>query len=121
AEAARRSIVAARDLSAGHVLAWADLTWLRPAGGLPPGREASLIGRRLRCAVAAGGRLPPRLGHLAPVWDRRLLPAREAAVRAYSGNARAHAPARTGCRGRLAPPHRGRLACPSAAHAARHH
>ena len=61
ATAARRSIVAARDLQAGHVLAWADLAWLRPAGGLPPGREAALIGRRLRCAVAAGGLLLPDL------------------------------------------------------------
>lgn len=61
AKAARRSIVAIRDLPAGHVLAWGDLTWLRPAGGLPPGREAALIGRRLRRSVQAGGRLGPDL------------------------------------------------------------
>lgn len=57
AAAARRSVVAARDLPAGHVLAWSDLTWLRPAGGLPPGRESAVLGRRLRQAVGAGARL----------------------------------------------------------------
>lgn len=61
AKAARRSIVAIRDLPAGHVLAPGDLTWLRPAGGLPPGRESALIGRRLRRSVPAGGRLGPDL------------------------------------------------------------
>lgn len=55
----RRSISAARDLPPGHVLAWADLRWLRPGGGLPPGEEAALLGRRLRRAVAAGERLLP--------------------------------------------------------------
>ena len=56
AAAARRSIVAARDLPAGHAIAAADLTWLRPSGGLPPGQEAVLIGRKLRRAVGAGQR-----------------------------------------------------------------
>lgn len=57
AAAARRSIAAARDLPAGHHVAFEDLAWLRPAGGLPPGREGELIGRRLRAAVPAGSRL----------------------------------------------------------------
>jgi N-acetylneuraminate synthase/N,N'-diacetyllegionaminate synthase len=43
----RRSIVAARRLVAGTVLASEDLTWLRPAGGLAPGNEAALVGKRL--------------------------------------------------------------------------
>src|SRR5204862_1316450 len=55
AVAARRSIAAVRDLPAGHAIAATDLTWLRPAGGLPPGQEAQLIGCKLRRAVAAGG------------------------------------------------------------------
>ena len=55
--AARRSVCVARDLPAGHVLAFADLDWLRPGGGLAPGREAVVLGRRLVRAVAAGERL----------------------------------------------------------------
>lgn len=57
ARAARRSIVASRGLAAGHVVAWDDLAWLRPAGGLAPGREGTILGRRLRRAVPAGTRL----------------------------------------------------------------
>lgn len=53
----RRSIVAGRDLEAGHELAESDLTWLRPGGGLPPGEEERLIGRRLRHPVNFGERL----------------------------------------------------------------
>jgi sialic acid synthase SpsE len=55
--AARRSICARRDLPAGHVLSQDDLDWLRPAGGLPPGREAGLLGRTLMRPAAAGERL----------------------------------------------------------------
>ena len=44
----RRSIVAAKDLRQGHALAVGDLTWTRPAGGLPPGEEDRLIGRKLK-------------------------------------------------------------------------
>jgi len=57
AQAARRSICAARDLPAGGVIAPQDLLWLRPAGGLPPGSERRLLGRRLVKAVVAGERL----------------------------------------------------------------
>lgn len=53
----RRSIVAAEDLARGRRIALTDLTWVRPAGGLPPGREDALLGRVLRRAVAAGERL----------------------------------------------------------------
>jgi len=61
AVAARRSIVAVRDLPAGHAISAADLTWLRPSGGLPPGQETVLIGRTLRRAVGAGQQLLPDL------------------------------------------------------------
>jgi N,N'-diacetyllegionaminate synthase len=61
ATAARRSVAAVRDLPAGHAITWADLTWLRPAGGLRPGEEARLIGHRLRHSVAAGGQFLPDL------------------------------------------------------------
>jgi N,N'-diacetyllegionaminate synthase len=52
--AVRRSIVAGRDLSAGHRLQLSDLTWIRPGGGLSPGQEDHLVGKRLRRAVVFG-------------------------------------------------------------------
>jgi sialic acid synthase SpsE len=55
--AVRRSIAAARALPAGHELASADLIWTRPADGLRPGDEASLLGRRLRRDVDVGEHL----------------------------------------------------------------
>ncbi|MGZ3443843.1 MAG: N-acetylneuraminate synthase family protein, partial [Polyangia bacterium] len=51
---ARRSIVAGGELAAGHRVALEDLTWIRPAVGLPPGEEAQLVGKRLKRAVAFG-------------------------------------------------------------------
>lgn len=52
AKLARRSIVAARDLPAGHRLAAADLAYKRPGTGLMPYRTVEVLGRRLRHAVA---------------------------------------------------------------------
>lgn len=60
--AARRSIVAARDLAAGTTLTWDHLDWLRPGGGLAPGQEGDLLGRRLACPVPKGE--PLLLEHL---------------------------------------------------------
>jgi N,N'-diacetyllegionaminate synthase len=51
---ARRSIVAGADLPAGHKVRVEDLTWLRPGGGMVPGSEALLVGKRLRRAVTFG-------------------------------------------------------------------
>lgn len=48
AQMARRSIVAARDLEAGTILALEDLAYVRPRNGLPPSASDSLIGRKLR-------------------------------------------------------------------------
>lgn len=53
-EAVRRSIVAARDLPEGHRVASADLAWLRPGGGIAPGREDEVVGRVLRRGYSAG-------------------------------------------------------------------
>jgi N-acetylneuraminate synthase len=52
-----RSVVAAADLEAGTVLSEAHLALKKPAGGLPPGRLAELVGRRLRRPVAADAQL----------------------------------------------------------------
>jgi N-acetylneuraminate synthase/N,N'-diacetyllegionaminate synthase len=46
--AARRSIVAARDLPAGTELTISDLDFVRPSGGLPPTALDRVLGRRLR-------------------------------------------------------------------------
>jgi N,N'-diacetyllegionaminate synthase len=59
AAAARRSIVARAALPAGHLLANGDLDWLRPGGGLAPGKEGLILGRRLTQAVARGEMIKP--------------------------------------------------------------
>jgi N,N'-diacetyllegionaminate synthase len=46
--AIRRSIVAGSDLSAGHIITLGDLTWIRPANGIPPGEEYKLLGKKLK-------------------------------------------------------------------------
>lgn len=52
--AVRRSIAAGRDLSAGTILRWEDLTWVRPGAGLPVGDEHRLLGHRLKTAKPLG-------------------------------------------------------------------
>jgi N,N'-diacetyllegionaminate synthase len=53
-EKIRRSIVAKYDLEIGHILSHDDLDWVRPGGGLRPGQEMELIGKKLITAVASG-------------------------------------------------------------------
>ena len=48
---ARRSLVTARDLPAGHVVIAADLTWKRPATGISPADFDRVIGMRTREAI----------------------------------------------------------------------
>lgn len=50
----RRSIAAAHDLPEGHRILRADLAWLRPSGGVPPGEELALEGHLLLHPVSAG-------------------------------------------------------------------
>ena len=59
AAAARRSIVAATDLAAGHRVQMEDLWWLRPADGMAPGREHELVGRDLTRALNRGEPITP--------------------------------------------------------------
>jgi N-acetylneuraminate synthase len=49
-----KSIVAARDLPAGTVVALSDLGLRKPGTGIPADRIDSVIGRRLRCALRPG-------------------------------------------------------------------
>jgi len=50
----RRSIVAARSLKAGETVGSEDITWIRPGGGIPPGREDLVLARILTRDVAKG-------------------------------------------------------------------
>ena len=50
----RRSMHAARRLSAGHVLVDRDLVALRPGTGVPPSARDRLLGRRLRVELLQG-------------------------------------------------------------------
>jgi N,N'-diacetyllegionaminate synthase len=54
ASAVRRSIAAARDLVAGATLGPADITWVRPGSGIPPGEEQRVLGRKTLRALPQG-------------------------------------------------------------------
>jgi len=54
---ALKSLVAARDLGAGHVLGEADLAAKRPGDGIRPNRIGEVLGRRLRVPLAADAAL----------------------------------------------------------------
>jgi sialic acid synthase SpsE len=54
-----KSLVAARELPAGHVLLEPDLAAKRPGDGLPPNRIGELLRRRLRRAVHADEAIAP--------------------------------------------------------------
>ncbi len=58
---ALKSLVAARDLPAGHVLAEDDFIAKRPSGGIAPNRVASLVGRRLVKSLAVDEAIPTNL------------------------------------------------------------
>jgi len=55
--AIRRSIVAGADLPAGHTIAWDDLTWIRPANGIPPGEEYKILGKQLKKSIRFGNNI----------------------------------------------------------------
>ena len=52
--AARRSVVAGRDMKRGAVISFDDLAWVRPGGGVAPGQEDRLLGKSLRRDKQAG-------------------------------------------------------------------
>lgn len=53
----RRSIVVCRNLPAGHRLADGDLEFLRPGTGLSPSLARTVVGRKLKLALAAQSQL----------------------------------------------------------------
>jgi N,N'-diacetyllegionaminate synthase len=53
-EVARRSIVAARNMEKGEMITWNDISWVRPGGGMIPGNESLLVGKRVLESVAKG-------------------------------------------------------------------
>ena len=53
-EKMRRSIVAGKDLDEDTVLTLDDISWVRPGGGLAPGNEKIILGKRLKEKVAVG-------------------------------------------------------------------
>jgi N-acetylneuraminate synthase/N,N'-diacetyllegionaminate synthase len=58
-QVARRSIVAAKDLPANHVLTMNDLAFKRPGGGLEPWQADLLLGKRLEFPIAADRAIMP--------------------------------------------------------------
>lgn len=54
-----RSLTAAADLPAGHVLERSDLAWTRPGGGMAPGDESRVLGKTLLAAHGLGERILP--------------------------------------------------------------
>lgn len=50
----RRSVATLSDLPAGHLMTGRDLIWIRPGGGLKPGEESAVIGKKLRRKVRSG-------------------------------------------------------------------
>ncbi len=52
-----RSVVAARDLAADHILSEDDLSYKKPGTGFPASRADELIGRRLRQALTADSQI----------------------------------------------------------------
>lgn len=59
AAAARRSVVAARELPAGHVVTIDDLDWLRPGGGIRPSETTTILGRTTNRSIAPGATIAP--------------------------------------------------------------
>jgi len=57
AAVARRSIVAARDISAGTTITPTEITFMRPGTGLPPRMAEQVVGKTARIDVKAGSLL----------------------------------------------------------------
>ena len=56
----KRSIVAKKELSKGTYLTMNDISWVRPAGGLPPGNEGKVVGKILKKDLHMGEKILER-------------------------------------------------------------
>lgn len=52
--AIRRSIVAIKDIPAQTIISEDDITWTRPGGGIAPGEEYKVIGKRISRGITRG-------------------------------------------------------------------
>ena len=43
-----------RDISEGSEITWGDLSWVRPSGGLEPGRESEILEKKAIKAISKG-------------------------------------------------------------------
>ena len=72
----RLSCVASGDLPAGHRLAEEDITFRRPATGLPPSDADQLVGRTLVRAVRRGEQFQtarlPVVSAFNPIWEKEI-------------------------------------------------
>ena len=57
----RRSIIATKNLSTGTCVQKQDISWVRPAGGLPPGKEDLILGKTLAQRVAKDEQFTPEM------------------------------------------------------------
>ncbi len=53
----RRSIVAKRDLAKNEIISKEDITWTRPGGGIPPGQESLVIGKKIKQDTKKGTKI----------------------------------------------------------------
>ena len=53
-KALRRSVIAKRDIAPGEVLSMEDITWVRPGGGMPPGDEEKILGKKVVAPIVKG-------------------------------------------------------------------
>lgn len=51
ADAVRRSIAARKDIPAGTKITMQDIKWLRPSGGIPPGKEHLVLGKTAKYLI----------------------------------------------------------------------
>ncbi len=59
--ALRRSIVAKRDLNKNEIIFKEDIIWTRPGGGIPPGQENLVIGKRAKQNIKKGTTILPKI------------------------------------------------------------
>ncbi len=59
----RRSIVAARQIEKGEIISQDDITWVRPGGGIPPGSEHLVLGKKTNQMIPKSGQIKTDMLH----------------------------------------------------------